>query len=75
VLAYYTGPLGFHSLFVYGDVPFYANVARDEAILAIRQVSKPEIDHTGGDDFLSGFDQKAPNSERGIVRARRSPAA
>jgi hypothetical protein len=21
-LAYYTGPLGFHPLFVYGDVPF-----------------------------------------------------
>ncbi len=25
-LAYYTGPLGFHPLFVYGDVPFYAHV-------------------------------------------------
>jgi len=36
-LAYYTGPLGFHPLFVYGEIPFYAHVARDEAILAIRQ--------------------------------------
>ncbi len=28
-LAYYTGPLGFHPLFIYGDVPFYAHVARE----------------------------------------------
>ena len=34
-LAYYMGPLGFHALFVYGEIPFYAHVARDEAILAI----------------------------------------
>ena len=25
-LAYYTGPLGFHPLFVYGEIPFYAHV-------------------------------------------------
>ena len=54
-LAYYTGPLGFHPLFVYGDVPFYAHVARDEAILAIRHVSKPAIDRTAGEDLLSAF--------------------
>jgi catechol 2,3-dioxygenase-like lactoylglutathione lyase family enzyme len=54
-LAYYTGPLGFHPLFVYGDIPFYAHVARDEAILAIRHVSKPVIDHTAGEDLLSAF--------------------
>lgn len=54
-LAYYTGALGFRSLFVYGDVPFYAHVARDEAILAIRHVSKPVIDHTAGEDLLSAF--------------------
>jgi len=54
-LAYYTGPLGFHPLFVYGDVPFYAHVARDEAILAIRCVGKPVIDHTAGEDLLSAF--------------------
>ena len=54
-LAYYTGPLGFHPLFVYGDVPFYAHVARDAAILAIRHVSKPVIDHTAGEDLLSAF--------------------
>ncbi len=51
-LAYYTGPLGFHPLFVYGDTPFYAHVARDEAILAIRQVTKPVIDHAAGEDLL-----------------------
>jgi len=45
-LAYYTGPLGFHALFVYGEIPFYAHVARDEAILAIRHVTRPVIDHT-----------------------------
>ena len=54
-LAYYTGPLGFHPLFVYGDVPFYAHVARDEAILAIRHVSKPVIDHAAGEALLSAF--------------------
>jgi hypothetical protein len=40
-LAYYTGPLGFRPLFVYGDVPFYAHIARDEAILALRHITKP----------------------------------
>ena len=54
-LAYSTGPLGFQSLFVYGDVPFYAHVARDEAILAIRHVTRPVIDHTAGEELLSAF--------------------
>src|ERR1700735_5294257 len=54
-LAYYTGPLGFHALFVYGEIPFYAHVARDEAILAIRHVTRPVIDHTAGEDLLSAF--------------------
>lgn len=54
-LAYYTGPLGFHPLFVYGDVPFYAHIARDEAILALRHVTKPVIDHTAGEALLSAF--------------------
>ena len=61
-LAYYTGPLGFHPLFVYGDVPFYAHVARDAAILAIRHVSKPVIDHTAGEDLLSAFIKVADNA-------------
>ena len=54
-LAYYTGPLGFHPLFIYGDVPFYAHVARDEATLAIRHVTKPVINHTAGEALLSAF--------------------
>src|SRR5271165_5399904 len=54
-LAYYTGPLGFHALFVYGEIPFYAHVARDEATLAIRRVTRPVIDHTAGEDLLSAF--------------------
>ena len=54
-LAYYTGPLGFKPLFVYGDVPFYAHVARDAAILAIRHVDRPVIDHTAGEALLSAF--------------------
>lgn len=54
-LAYYTGPLGFRPLFVYGDVPFYAHIARDEAILALRHITKPVIDHTAGQDLLSAF--------------------
>jgi hypothetical protein len=27
-LAYYNGPLGFNTLFVSGEIPFYAHVAR-----------------------------------------------
>lgn len=54
-LAYYTGPLGFRPLFLYGDPPFYANVARDEAIIALRHVRSPVIDHTAGEDLLSAF--------------------
>jgi catechol 2,3-dioxygenase-like lactoylglutathione lyase family enzyme len=54
-LAYYTGPLGFRPLFVFGDPPFYAHVARDEAILAIRYVDRAVIDHSAGADLLSAF--------------------
>lgn len=54
-LAYYTDLLGFHTLFVYGEIPFYAHVARDEAILALRHVHRPVIDHTAGEDLLSAF--------------------
>jgi catechol 2,3-dioxygenase-like lactoylglutathione lyase family enzyme len=54
-LAYYTGPLGFRPLFVYGEPPFYGHVARDEAILAIRHVTRPVIDHSAGEDLVSAF--------------------
>ena len=54
-MAYYTGPLGFRPLFVYGDVPFYAHVRRDAAVLAIRHVTRPAIDHSAGEALLSAF--------------------
>ncbi len=54
-LAYYTGPLGFHAVFVYGETPFYAHVARDEAVLAIRHVTRPVMDHAAGEALLSAF--------------------
>eukprot|EP01037_Dinobryon_pediforme_P005526 gene5526-5580_t len=54
-LVYYTGPLGFRPLFVYGAPPFYAHIIRDEAILALRHVDNPVIDRTAGVDLLSAF--------------------
>jgi uncharacterized glyoxalase superfamily protein PhnB len=54
-LAHYTGPLGFHALFVYGEIPFYAHIARDDAVLALRHVDSPVIDHTAGEALLSAF--------------------
>ena len=54
-LAYYTGALGFTPLFVYGEPPFYAHVTRDAAILALRHVTRPVIDHTAGEALLSAF--------------------
>lgn len=54
-LAYYTGPLGFHALFTFGDPPFYAHVARGEAVLALRHVDRPVLDHTADEALLSAF--------------------
>ena len=54
-LDYYAEALGFHPLFVYGEIPFYAHVARDAAILAIRHVTRPVIDHGAGAALLSAF--------------------
>ncbi|HET6308499.1 MAG TPA: VOC family protein [Rhodopila sp.] len=54
-LAYYARALGFHPLFVYGDPPFYAHLARDQAILAVRHVTRPVIDHSAGEALLSAF--------------------
>ena len=69
-LAYYTGPLGFHPLFVYGDTPFYAHVARDAAILAIRHVTRPVLDHTAGQALLSAFIEVADvDALHGSLRA------
>jgi catechol 2,3-dioxygenase-like lactoylglutathione lyase family enzyme len=38
---FYTGKLGFHVDFVYGEPPFYAKVSRDGAHLALRLVCEP----------------------------------
>ena len=39
--AFYTGKLGFAVAFVYGDPPFYGQVIRDNARLALRLVLEP----------------------------------
>jgi uncharacterized glyoxalase superfamily protein PhnB len=54
-LDYYGRVLGFRPLFVYGDVPFYGHVARDAAVLALREVRRPVLDHGAGEDLLSAF--------------------
>jgi catechol 2,3-dioxygenase-like lactoylglutathione lyase family enzyme len=38
---FYTGKLGFTVAFVYGDPPFYGQVARDQARLNLRLVCEP----------------------------------
>jgi catechol 2,3-dioxygenase-like lactoylglutathione lyase family enzyme len=38
---FYTGKLGFAVDFVYGDPPFYGQVTRDNARLALRHVDEP----------------------------------
>lgn len=42
--AFYTEKLGFNVAFVYGEPPFYAQVARDGARLNLRQVDVPVLD-------------------------------
>lgn len=38
---FYTGRLGFRLDFVYGDPPFYGQVSRDQARLALRSMDEP----------------------------------
>ena len=54
-LAYYAGPLGFRVLFTYGEPAFYAHVRRDGAVLALRHVDRPVLDHAADVDLLSAF--------------------
>jgi catechol 2,3-dioxygenase-like lactoylglutathione lyase family enzyme len=42
--AFFTQSLGFSVAFIYGDPPFYAQVARDGAKLNLRHVDHPLID-------------------------------
>ena len=41
---FYAGKLGFTVAFIYGDKPFYAQVARDGARLNLRCVAAPPMD-------------------------------
>lgn len=54
-LAYYMGPLGFRPLFLYGEPAFYGHLRRDAAILAIRHVDRPVLNHAVGEALLSAF--------------------
>lgn len=45
-LAYYSDTLGFEIAFSYGKPPFYAQVARDDVKLNIRQVDEAVLDRT-----------------------------
>ena len=42
--AFFTGKLGFAVEFAYGDPPFYAQVKRGGAQIALRQVDRPVLD-------------------------------
>ena len=41
---FFSGKLGFAIDFVYGEPPFYGQVARDGAQIALRQVDRPVLD-------------------------------
>lgn len=63
--AYYTEKLGFAVDFVYGDPPFYAQVARDNARIALRLVCEPVYvgDIRGREHLLSASIALATSSE------------
>ena len=52
-LTFYVKRLGFTIGFTYGEPPFYAQVVRDGAMMNLRHVDRPVIDHTAGADLLS----------------------
>lgn len=52
-LAFFTRQLGFKVGLTYGEPPFFGQVVRDAAILALRLVPAPAIDRTQGDALLS----------------------
>ena len=52
-LAWYTAKLGFTVGFVYGEPPFYAQVARDGVMMNLRHVDRPVIDRSAEPDLLS----------------------
>ncbi len=54
-IAYYTGPLGFRTLFTWGRPATFAHVSRGAAVLALRHVDRPALDHSVDEDLLSAF--------------------
>jgi catechol 2,3-dioxygenase-like lactoylglutathione lyase family enzyme len=52
-LAFFTETLGFKVGLTYGEPPFFGQVVRDAAILALRHVDAPAIDRAQGSDLLS----------------------
>lgn len=52
-LTFFTSDLGFRVGLTYGDPPFFAQVVRDAAILALRLTPGPAIDRSQGADLLS----------------------
>ncbi len=52
-LAFYTGKLGFKVGFTYGEPAFYAQVVRDGAMINLRHVDQPALDHSAGEALLS----------------------
>jgi catechol 2,3-dioxygenase-like lactoylglutathione lyase family enzyme len=51
--AYYVEALGFRAAFTYGEPPFYGQMVRDGAMICLRQVRAPVLDHRVGGDLLS----------------------
>lgn len=54
-LDWYTGRLGFRTVFTYGTPAYYGHVARGAAVLALRHVDRPALDHSGGPELLSAY--------------------
>ncbi len=52
-LAFYVERLGFVQVFVHGDPPFYAQVARGGVAINLRHVDQPVIDRSAEPDLLS----------------------
>lgn len=52
-LDFFTARLGFKVAFAYGQPPFYGQVVRDAALLNLRHVDEPVLDHSKDADLLS----------------------
>ena len=52
-LVFFTEQLGFKTAFIHGSPPFYGQVVRDAALLNLRFVHQPVLDHSQEPDLLS----------------------